>query len=241
MGTAVSFDLRSAIRDSALEAACTWLHTVDVTFSTYQPDSEICRISRGELSVDECRPEVAEVLELCETYRQLSDGYFSVTALGKLDPSAVVKGWAVEAASTILLRAGSQRHAICGGGDIQLIGASTDPPWQVGVVDPFDPTQVCTVLSVTNGAVATSGTSQRGPHIIDPKTGRPATELASVTVVGHHLTHVDALATAGLAMGHQAREWLSDIPGIEAHAVSADGQQWATPDFPFSHLTPQRP
>lgn len=239
MGTVVSFDLRSAIPDRALIDACGWLHTVDAVFSTYQPDSEICRLGRGELRIDECRPEVTEVLELCETYRQLSDGYFSVIALGMLDPSAVVKGWAVEAASTILVRAGSQRHAICGGGDIQLIGAPTDPPWQVGVVDPFDPMQVLTVVSITTGAVATSGTSQRGPHIINPKSGRPATELASVTVVGDRLTHVDALATAAMAMGSQAKEWLSGIPDVQAHTVSADGQQWATRNFPASHLSPQ--
>jgi thiamine biosynthesis lipoprotein len=237
MGTVVSFDLRSAAPDHALKDACDWLHTVDAVFSTYRPDSEICRLGRDELRLEDCRPEVAEVLDLCETYRQLSDGYFSVTAHGVLDPSAVVKGWAVEAASAILISAGSHRHAICGGGDIQLAARPADPPWQVGIVDPFDTTQVLTVLSITTGAVATSGINQRGSHIFDPKTGRPATDLASVTVVGDHLTHVDALATAGLAMGHHAKEWLSGLPDIEAQAVTADGRQWATRNFPVSRLT----
>jgi FAD:protein FMN transferase len=241
MGTVVSFDLRSAISDRALQDACNWLHVVDSVFSTYQTDSEICRLSRGELRIEDCRNEVREVLDLCQTYRQLSDGYFSVTAHGTLDPSAIVKGWAVEAASTILVNAGSRRHAICGGGDIQCVSQPGDPPWQVGIVDPFDSTQVLAVLSVTSGAVATSGITQRGPHVINPRTGRPAMDLASVTVTGDRLTHVDALATAALAMGRQALEWLSSIPDIEAYIVSVDGRQWATPDFPASHLTPQAP
>jgi FAD:protein FMN transferase len=240
MGTVVSFDVRSAVPDRAVTDACNWLHTVDTVFSTYQPDSEICRLGRGELRLEHCRPEVAEVLGLCDNYRQLSDGYFSVTAHGVLDPSAVVKGWAVEAASTILVRAGSQRHAICGGGDLQLVGAPGDPPWQVGIVDPFDPTRVLAVLSITAGAVATSGITQRGPHVINPRTGQPATDLASVTVVGDRLTHADALATAALAMGHHAKEWLNCLPDVEAHAVTADGRQWATRNFPVSHLTPWR-
>jgi thiamine biosynthesis lipoprotein len=238
MGTVVSFDLRSAIPDSALEEACRWLHTVDAVFSTYRADSEICRLSRGELRIEDCRPEVAEVLELCETYRQLSDGHFSATAAGKLDPSAVVKGWAVEQASAILVRAGSQRHAICGGGDIQLVGGSAEVPWQVGIVDPFDPTQVLTVISVTSGAVATSGTTQRGAHIVNPRTGRPATDLASVSVVGDRLTHVDALATAALAMGNRSREWLGSLPDVEAYIVTADGRQWATGGFAASGVRP---
>ncbi len=56
-------------------------------------------------------------------------------------------------------------------------------------------------LSLGDGAVATSGTYERGAHVLNPFTGRPATELVSVTVVGPELTTADAYATGGLGHG----------------------------------------
>jgi thiamine biosynthesis lipoprotein len=88
------------------------------------------------------------------------------------------------------------------------------------------------VVAVTDAAVATSGTYERGMHVFDPHTFLPATDLASVTVVGPDLTFADAYATAGLARGRTAPEWLSSLAGHEASVIDANGYVWSTPGFP---------
>jgi thiamine biosynthesis lipoprotein len=79
--------------------------------------------------------------------------------------------------------------------------------------------------------VATSGTYQRGAHVIDPHRGRAATELAAVTVIGPTLTLADAYATAALAMGNRAAGWLEAIPDHEAMFVDTAGLAWETSRF----------
>jgi len=99
------------------------------------------------------------------------------------------------------------------------------------VADPFDPSRLATVVALVDGAVATSGTAERGLHVVDPRTGAPVTELASVTVVGPSLTLADAYATAALVKGRHARTWLEDLSGYEAFAVTSDGLRWQTSGF----------
>ena len=66
-------------------------------------------------------------------------------------------------------------------------------------------------MGLHEGAVATSGTYERGFHVIDPKRRRPVTDLAAVTVIGPELTLTDAYATAALAMGAAAPAWLISV------------------------------
>ena len=88
------------------------------------------------------------------------------------------------------------------------------------------------VLDVVGpAAVATSATYERGAHIIDPRTGQPTTELASVTVVGPDLTTVDAYATAIFVMGLPGLEWLARHPGYDAMAITHDARVHSTPGF----------
>lgn len=144
----------------------------------------------------------------------------------------MVKGWAVEKVSCLLYDAGAHHHMVNGGGDIQCRGeAAPGRPWRVGVADPFRRGALAVVVDGGDMAVATSGSPERGHHIVDPATGRPATELASITLVGRHITTVDGLATAAFAMGEAARTWVDVRQGIEAYAVGADGRSWWTPGF----------
>ncbi|MEV6315590.1 FAD:protein FMN transferase [Streptomyces sp. NPDC051776] len=235
MGTVFSFDVRGpatpAARD-ALARSVAWLHHVDALFSTYRPDSRISRLDRGELTVAECEPEVATVLELCRCATRLSGGWFDARAGGRLDPSAMVKGWAIERASQMLHDAGARDHSVNGGGDVQCRGeAAPGIPWRIGVAHPLRRGELATVVSGRDVAVATSGIAERGHHIIDPRTGRPAAGLASVTLVGRHLTEVDALATAVFAMGEEARTGVGRMAGVEAFAVTGDGETWWTPGY----------
>ncbi|MFE9767364.1 FAD:protein FMN transferase [Streptomyces sp. NPDC005808] len=230
MGTVFSFDVRGgepAAVQAALAEAVAQLHRVDEVFSTYRQDSQVSRLARGELTVAECDPEVAEVLDLCAEAERLSEGWFSTTYEGQLDPTGLVKGWSTERVARLLAAAGASGVSVNGGGDVQLCGVpGPQRPWRVGVADPLRPGSLAAVVSaagVDELAVATSGTAERGAHIVDPRTGKSAvTDLVAVTVVGPHLTWADAWATAAFAMGsRQALDWLEALPDVEALLITA--------------------
>lgn len=236
MGTVFTMDLRDIDPASAeVDAVVAWWHWVDATFSTYRPDSQISRLADGSLHLDGCAPEVGHVLGLCEQAALASGGYFTARPGGRLDPSGMVKGWSVEVASDLLLQAGSRHHCITAGGDVRCAGVpEIGDVWRIGVVDPFDPHRLLAVVSPwqeSRLAVATSGTAERGNHIIDPVTGTAAGELASVTVVATDLTVADWTATAAFAMGYDSWPWLERINGVEAYAVTAEGDYWCTDGF----------
>ncbi|MFD9918229.1 FAD:protein FMN transferase [[Kitasatospora] papulosa] len=236
MDSVFSFDIRDeptpAVR-RALDEAVHHLHRIDEVFSTYPPDSCISRLGRGEIRREDCPPEVLEVLFLCAHAARVSDGWFSILPEGTLDPSGLVKGWAVEAASRILHEAGAHDTCVNGGGDIQVRGrAAPATPWRIGVAHPLRPGELVTVVTAHDDlAVATSGTAERGAHIVDPFTGRPATAFASLTLVGPRLTLTDTYATAAFARGDGARDWLEGLHGYEALAVTPDGGEWRTTGF----------
>jgi len=240
MGTVVSFDVPawagSATGSGALGDVVRWLHWVDATFSPYREDSDVSRLGRGAVTLAECAPELAEVLAECAAAGELSGGYFTATPGGRLDPSGYVKGWAIERAAAMLTAAGSADHCVNGGGDVQCAGGrAPGEPWRVGIADPFRPGALALVVAGRDFAVATSGVAERGAHIIDPHTGRPATGLASVTVIGPVLARADAYATAAVAMGAAggaaARDWAESLDGHEAFAITADGSVWQTSGF----------
>jgi thiamine biosynthesis lipoprotein len=226
MGTTFTIDIRDAGSWSeAIDDVVHWLHRVDATFSTYRATSDISRIRRGELAVMDADPMVADVLDRCARMQHETGGFFTPLPGGQIDPTGLVKGWAIERASDLLRAAGSTNHAVNGGGDMQLAGeAEPGRVWTVGVVDPRDRTVVLDTVSGSNCAVATSGVGERGAHIINPFTGRPAVGgLTSATVVGPRLTEVDAYATAAFVMGPPAIGWIESLPGHEAMVVAEAG------------------
>jgi FAD:protein FMN transferase len=236
MGTVVSFDVPlSARHDGSLDAAVAWLHWVDEVFSPYRPDSEVSRLADGAVTVAECVPEMAEVIEACALAGEMSDGYFTASPWGRFDPSGYVKGWSVERAAAILTAAGSASHLVNGGGDVQCVGSrpGTSPtPWRVGIANPLRRGTLALVVEATDCAIATSGTAERGAHIADPHTGSAATGLASVTMAGPSLALADACATAAFAMGHGlARDWAESLDGYEAYAITETGETWQTSGF----------
>ena len=233
MGTVFTIDIRYAgTWQQAVDDVVAWLHRVDAVFSTYRPDSDISRMRRGELAAADADAMVPEVLDLCERLRAETDGYFTAYRDGRVDPTGLVKGWAIEQASRRLSTWGSSNHAVNGGGDMQLAGeAAPGRPWRVGVSDPLRRTRVLTVVAGRDIAVASSGTAERGAHIIDPHTGRAVEQLAGVTVVGRSLTLVDAFATAAFARGPGALGWVEDLPGHEALVVDSSGRPASTSRF----------
>jgi thiamine biosynthesis lipoprotein len=234
MGTVVSFDVPGWI---SLEQAVRWLHWVDATFSPYRQDSDVSRFGRGSLPLAGCAPELAEVLAACAAVAELSGGFFTTTPGGRFDPSGYVKGWAIEQAAAMLTDAGSAEHSVNGGGDVQCIGErgtggrASGQPWRIGIAHPLRPGTLALVVTGRDFAVATSGVAERGPHIIDPHTGQPAADLASITVIGQGLALADAYATAAFAMGNAARDWIESLPGYEALAITRTGAAWQTTGF----------
>ena len=241
MGTVFSIDVRSHISPGDVDRAIEWLHYVDRTFSTYLPDSEISQLVDGRQRIVDCRPDVATVLALCERFREESDGFFDAFAGGTLDPSGVVKGWAVEQVDARLRAAGSTRHCINGGGDIRAAAEKDDRPWRLGIAHPLAPGKLVCVVEGRDLALATSGTAERGEHIVDPHTRRPPQGLAGVTLVGEDLTRVDALATAAFAMGDAAREWIEAADGIEGMVVTSGGGRVGDDRVPRRGLTVMSP
>jgi thiamine biosynthesis lipoprotein len=223
MGMPVQIDLRDADVDpTTLDAAFDWLRVVDQTFSTYKPESEISRLDRGELTISECRPEVDEVLVRCARLREETAGFFSVRAGGRLDPSGLVKGWAVGKAADLLSAAGARNFSINAGGDIVLRGrAAPEELWRIGIQHPLQRDKVAAVLAGQDIAIATSGEYERGRHVIDPHTGRAPTGLLSATIVGPDLATADAYATATFAMGDGGPAWAAALGDYDALCITA--------------------
>ena len=246
MGTVVSFDLRFADESrrapmrTAVADAVQWLHRVDDVFSTYRHNSQVSRLGRGEIGLADCDDDVAEVLELCAQVGHETDGYFSSNYRGGLDPTGLVKGWAIQRASELLASAGSAHHLVNGGGDVQCAGGRPGtapgvgpaPPWRVGIADPLRRGRLAIVVEARDCGVATSGTAERGAHIVNPRSGSAAAGLASVTLVGPSLALADACATAAFAMGPDlARDWTESLGGYEAYAITETGETWQTSGF----------
>ena len=234
MGTVISIDVRdAAIPESAVDAMLARLEAIEGRFSTYRPDSEISRISRGELAEADASAEVRFVLGMCDDLHRTTGGWFDARghrADGRLDPSGLVKGWAVEEAALILEEAGARNYSCNCGGDVIARG-EPEPgrPWRVGIRHPDRADAVARVLAIRDLAVATSGTYERGEHIRDPHTGEAPRGLLSVTVVGPSLTWADVYATTAFAMGGAGPAWVATHPGYGALAITADERLVWTP------------
>lgn len=267
-------DTDPAVFADAARAAYDHLRRIDETFSTYKPDSPISRIRDGRLPLTDLptHPDgdlIREVLALCAQLHRESRGAFDAWNVGdppQFDPSGAVKGWAAEHASRLLTAHGLTHHALSAGGDVRVHGgigphdappenASTPTPtpvpvrapWRIGVTDPHRPRQTLFIIECVDGAVATSGTAERGLHVYDPRTHQPATALAQVTVAGPDLALADGYATAAFALAAtdsagDAYAWLAglaDRTGYQSLTVDRDTGVWWTPGL--RHHVPDLP
>jgi thiamine biosynthesis lipoprotein len=236
-GTVITLDVRDDIDEGTVDACFDWFRRVDDLFSTWRTDTEIMRVGDGRLRAEDASTEVREVLDLCEHMRLESHGAFDISVganpdlpplpgRAPLDPSGLVKGWAVAKAGEMLRDAGAQSFFVSAGGDLVARGRPQHDEgagWRVGVQHPWERDRVAAVLAVSDRAVATSGRYERGEHIIDPRSGRAVEGLASVTVVGPDLTVADAYATATMVLGPlDGMLWLASRVGYEGMAIGDD-------------------
>jgi FAD:protein FMN transferase len=223
--------------EAAVEALFAALRADDATFSTWQPESPVSRIRRGELRVEDAGPRMAEVVALCEEASRRTGGAFSAwlpepDGVRSFDPTGVVKGWAVQQAFAALVdrlaatapTLGGHDALVSAGGDVAVACARNDTPdWVVGIEDPRDRSRLLRSVPLRRGAVATSGTAARGEHIVDPATGSAPSGLLSATVIGPELTWADVYATAAFVRGADAEAWLATLHDHPAVLVDTAG------------------
>jgi thiamine biosynthesis lipoprotein len=239
MGTVVSFSLREDTTTdnarAALARAGDVLFGADEVFSTWKADSPMSRLRRNEIEVDEAPPEVADVLQLCGQARAASGGWFDPWRMpGGVDPTGLVKGWAAQRALDEIMAAGVPAAMINAGGDIAVFDEpEAGSPWRIGVRHPKAADRLlCVVELAGRGAVATSGTYERGEHVLDPRTGEPVRELVAATVAGPDLALADALSTGLLASGGRALARIASLRGYSALVVDRMGGVRVTGNFP---------
>lgn len=220
--------------DNALAAVFAYLHRVDERFSTYKPESEIMRINRGEITEEERSAEMKEVLVLAERTRQETKGYFSIVRPdGSIDPSGLVKGWAIRNAALLVEEMGHTDYFIDVGGDIQSRGRDErGNTWTIGIRNPFDKSEIIKVVRPDGRGVATSGTSARGQHIYNPHDpSQTFDEVVSITVVGPDIYEADRFATAAFAMGKDGIAFIGSLSGFEGYQVAANSIATMTSGF----------
>jgi thiamine biosynthesis lipoprotein len=146
----------------------------------------------------------------------------------RLNLGAIAKGYAVDKAIDILKKNKIQSALINAGGDLKSIGKRSDQlNWRIGLQHPRNSESLLASFSISGNAVATSGDYQkyfeqngkRYHHILDPKTGYPATTGSmSATVIAKNVMDADALSTAIFVLGSEKGiallDSLDDVEGL---------------------------
>lgn len=244
--TVVTLDVRDehatdAGADAAWQSVVAELHRVDRVFSTFRDDSVISRLRRGGKQV--VADDVADVIDRCLEARRLTDGAFDPWAApGGFDPSGLVKGWAADRCADIVRQHGFRSFTLDAAGDLAcrggIPGQTQHLGWPIGITHPDDPTAVAAVVDVRDAAIATSGVSQRGEHVLDPRTREAARGARQATVVGTDGALADALATALLVEGRDGARWFSALPGWSAYVVDGSTTTAWGPAFTTSIPSP---
>ncbi len=249
MGTVVSFSVVPGAQTGgdvsrAISSACAELHHADAIFSTWDPQSPVSRLRRGVLAIGEVPPEVAEVLDLCRVARAVSGGWFDPwAATGGVDPTGLVKGWAVERALAVLRDAGVTAAMVNGGGDIAVFGpppaddnhavtADGATGWRIGIRHPWRADALAAIITGVTAAIATSGRYERSHHLFSPS-DRPLAAVASATITGPSLAMADALATALAVGGDDVLGLVAELHGYEGYLIRADGTEVDTGGIGF--------
>jgi thiamine biosynthesis lipoprotein len=154
---------------------------------------------------------------------------------GGFDPTGYVKGWATQRALAVLSSAvGGCGAIVNAAGDIASSGRMpAGQAFRIGIADPAAPRRLAAIVELT-GSIATSGSYERGPHLIDPRSGQPAARVASATVTGPNLGLADALATALAVAGTDGLAFVEAAPGHAGFTIGFDGTRTSTPGFPFA-------
>lgn len=190
------------------------------------------------------RPDAMQISEHLENinYRHVvlneSDRTVAFSAKGvRINLGGIAKGHAVEKVIALLAEAGVSQGLATAGGDTRLLGKRGDKPWVVGIRDPNDEQAVFTRVALDDEAISTSGDYERFfdedgvryHHILSPSSGRPATGVRSVSVIGPSATVTDGLSTSLFVMGpEKAMELIGRLTDYEALIIT-DNEYFFSP------------
>ncbi len=234
MGMPVTLEVIDAgVTAELFDAVYAYFQYVDDKFSTYKDESEISRLNRRELNLEQASQDMQTIFALAEQTRLETDGYFDILHQGRYDPSGLVKGWAIRRAAELIRGRGFGNFYVEAGGDIQMFGKNAwGEDWRVGIRSPFNSEEIIKVLSLSERGVATSGTYVRGQHIYNPRqAGREITDILSLTVIGPDIYEADRFATAAFAMGSQGIYFIESLAGFEGYMIDINQRATFTTGF----------
>lgn len=233
MGMPITIVILNSQDKKVIKEVFDYFRSIDKKFSTYKKYSEVSLINRGLLKKSEYSSDMKLILKLAQQSKDETDGYFNISKAGKLDPSGIVKGWAISQATKILRKKGVRNFYINAGGDIQVSGKTQERrKWLVGIKNPFNQNQIVKVLSLSNKGIATSGSYIRGDHIYNPHNPtHPIKDIVSLTVIGQDIYSADRFATAAYAMGKKGIEFIEQQKGLEGYMIDSLGIATFTSGF----------
>ena len=176
--------------------------------------------------------EASRAIEVREALERVGAGFvgFSTRRIGfarqgmALTLDGIAKGYIVDRIAHALEQHGVERYLVDAGGDIRSRGSKEcGAAWTVAVKDPARPAGFSDTISLTTGAVATSGSYERAydaarlhHHVFDARSGRSPTRILSASVVAPTTMAADALATTLLLM--DPREVVAFVDGLRSCA-----------------------
>ncbi len=220
------------ITEEVFEEIFNYLISIDERFSPYKKTSEVSLYNEGKISKKNLSDDMKKVLELSEKTKKETDGFFDIEYNGQVNPSGLVKGWAIYNASEILRKKGFRNFYVEIAGDIEISGLNNDgEKWIIGIRNPFNKKENVKVLYLSDVGIATSGTYERGKHIYNPKEKREADEIESLTVIGPNVYEVDRFVTACFAMGIEGINFIERLDGFEGYMIDHQGIATFTSNF----------
>jgi thiamine biosynthesis lipoprotein len=152
----------------------------------------------------------------------------------------MAKGYAVDRAAEVLTNAGFPDSLVDGGGDVMVSGTRLGEPWRLGIQDPRRPRgALLGMLRLSNCALVTSGDYERFRivegvryhHIIDPRTGYPASASIAVSVISRTAEAGVVLEKGVFILGPDRGLELARRQGLETLLIDAEGKRHFTPGF----------
>lgn len=163
----------------------------------------------------------------------------------KIGFGAIGKGYAADKAKKLLMEKGVSGGIINASGDMNTWGTQPDGEfWKVAITNPMDKSKAFALLPLNENAVVTSGNYEkyvtfnniRYTHIIDPRTGYPATGIISATVFAPKAEIADALATSIFVMGKDVGiDFINQLPKIECIIIDEKGEIFTSENIEIAH------
>lgn len=233
MGMPVCIEIvDKVVKAKDIEEVFNYFKFIDDTFSTFKKDSDIEKINRGELKIEDASKITKKILLLCKQTKRKTNGYFNININGKLDPSGLVKGYAIWEGAKKLHKKGYKNFYVEIAGDIQLFGKNNkNLSWKIGIENPFNRKEIVKVVYLTNKGIATSGSYINKDHIYDPILKKIAKDVMSITVIGPNVYEADRFVTASYAMGQKGIQFIENLNSFEGYMITNEGKAIYTSGF----------